>query len=333
MKKLTTLLLIICLIFSLTGCSKTTLEVDGKYWQANPTTYEVDEVLEYGVEVTNQTFANKNVIKNDNIKLEITDSANSYFRTAITDGVLEGKRVYKYTTKLQIVGRYTIIDKNVQLDYTDVIETETIFNADTTLAPITSKKIVKSNVPGTDKESGEYKLFGLEYDYTITYQGKNATLKFNETKDEGNILNKQKEEIYKNYNESAYLDNELLLFMPRGYKLISKDSFSVTFTTIDGLSGVDREMRLTTMFGNKTSSSTHDIKVDNYVFNGSPVADKTFKTVRAEFTLTSLFEGTPIECYYAYEEGERNKMVVCFSSVYPELGYLKYTLRNTQENK
>lgn len=333
MKKFITLLLIICITFSLTGCSKTTLEVDGKYWQANPTTYEVDEQLEYSVEVVNQTFANKNVVKNENLKLEITDSANSYYKTSITDGVLDGKRIYKYVTKLQIVGKYVVTQGNVQLDFTDVIETETIFNADTTLLPISSKKVVKTNLPGTEKDSNEYKLFALEYDYTITYQGKNATLKFNETKDEGEILNKQKEEIYKDYNDSAFLDNELLLFMPRGYKLISKNSFNVTFTTIDGLSGIEREMRLTTAFGNKTSSSTHDIKVDNYVLNGSPVADKTFKTVRAEFSLTSLFEGSPIECYYAYEDGERNKMVVCFSSVYPELGYLKYTLKNTQENK
>ncbi len=332
MKKFLTLLLIICLMFSLTGCGDSSLEVDGKYWQANPTSYEVDEELTYSVEVVSQTFADKNVVENESVKLEIADSANSYYKTSIKDGVLDGKRICKYITKLQIVGKYVITQGNIELAFTDTIETETVFNADTTLAPITSKRAVKSSYPAAD-EYGEYKLYALEYDYTITYAGKNATLKFNETKDELNLLNKDSQEVYKNYNSSAYLDNELLLFMPRGYKLISKSSFSVVFNTIEGLSGVEREMRLTTTFDSKTTSTTHDIKVDDYTYNGTPILDKTFKTVRAEFGLTSLFEGTPIECYYAHEDGERNKMVVCFTSLYPKLGYLKYTLNSTQENK
>lgn len=314
MKKLLTLFMSLLLVFSLTGCSETYLKVDALFWQNSTQGYDNTfyEELVYDVTCEKTTISNSTAVSNEEVELVINNG--SY--TVISKSAPEkGTSVVCVQTTLRIDGKYVDkTDNDREMPFVDEI-TSTCYFVSNNFKPISSTKNVKANSLGIESE--KYAIFYYEYNYEVNYNGNNANVTFNEIKDDSNIINADAVKEYKDATKNAYLDNEMLLFAPRGYNLLSNTNFSVSFSSLDVISQTTRGMYFTTMANNQSNPTLVTVNA----------LGQEIETVKVIFTLTGQFTGTPIECYYASKAGNRNRLVVCYTEMYGNLGYLKYTLK------
>ena len=313
MKKFLTLFLSILLVFSLSGCGKTYIKVDSFYWQ-NQGGYDNTyyEELVYEVTCEKTTVSNSTPVSNDEVELVINSGTYTVISKSAVD---KGSDMLCVQTILQLDGKY--IDKvnnNTELTFNDEIVSTCYFTA-TNYKPLSSTKQVKANSLAI--EGDKYQVYAYEYNYEVTYEGDNATVEFTEISDEHDIINADKVKEYKGATKEAYLDNEMLLFAPRGYNLLNENTMAVHFTSLDVITQTTRGMYFTT-------TTNKENKITAVTLNA---LGKEIETVKVMFYLTGQFTGSPIECYYATKTQDRNRLVACYTTLYGDLGYLKYTLK------
>ncbi len=320
MKKFITLLLITILsIFTLSGCGATTINYDGRYWYPDATaTSNIEEEIIYDVKVVNKTASDSTEVKNSKISLVLDEG--TFKTTLIKDG-----DNYKYTTSLLIKGNY-VYDEN-KYPINDDFTTTTIFTVKD-FTPISSYK--KSNSTTTLVSSNNLFTFvNYGYEYFVNYEGKDAktvlTTKFADG--EPTTINK----TIKDYNESPYIDNELLIFMPRALKIKDKESINLNFSTIDVISQELTKMTYSTISNQNTTLDikTFDFYYDN-VINNQPIVkeENKIEAVKLLASVNDTFSGSPIELYYATNHSQdRHRLVKAYTALNENLGYLEYTIK------
>ncbi len=332
MKKLITfLLLAIISIFSLTGCSGVqTMGFKAQYWLKNvaSTGYSpFSEVVEYDVKVVNVKPTNSVEYSNANLKMEVTSGT---YTTKLSMKQDEGGApYYLYETELQIEGKY-VLDKE-ERPFNNNVKSSTKFKTIVDdFAPISSSKSSTDTTTVT-KISNGYAVYNFRYNYAISYGDKNA-----ETNYELSLIGEaesepiRKDTVFKKYNEGLYVDNELLLLLPRAYSYDS--SFTKEFTTIDVVTQATQKMAYSSTTQNTGSA---DVKSFNlkYLLNGDEVGSEDFKAARVTAYINETFSGVDIEAYYSVDhETHRHRMVKCYTPLNDSLGYLEYTIKSATQN-
>lgn len=318
MKKLLTLFLSILLVLSLAGCGQTSVKIDAMYWQNSTQNYDntFSESLMYDVTCESSTISNSTKIENEEIAFVVNQGTYTITSKSVIDAQ-KGENVVCVETVLEMDGKYVVKADNSELSFVEEITTTCYFVANS-FKPISSTKNVKATTLGV--ENGKYMLFDFEYKYDVDYSGNDANVTFTEIKDDYSVINVETSRQYKDVTKNAYLDNEMIIFAPRGYNLLGNTNFSVSFESIDVISKTTRGMFFTTMSNNQSNPTTITINAFG----------QDIETVRVNFQLTGQFVGTPIECYYASKSENKNRLVVCYTQMYGNLGYLKYTLKEVK---
>ncbi len=331
MKKIITLLLILVIsVFTLTGCGETPIGFNAQYWHENIATTDyhlLHEVTEYEVNIVNKTPSNASEVSNKYFKMVI--ESGKYVTTLKMQEDENRKPYYYYKTELYLQGKYVF--DNEEKPFVNDVSTETTFKTIVNdFMPISTKK--QSNKTTTVIETTKgYALYDFTYNYSINYGEKDANTKY-----ELNAIGEKqttpiiKETTFSKYNKEAYIDNELLLLLPRTFNYDS--GFIKNFTTIDVVTQKVQKMMYTSTSNN---TSTPDIKTFNlkYRLNGSDVGGEEFKVARVSTVIDDTFSGTPIEAYYANEHStHRHRMVKCYTALNESLGYLEYTVKSVVQS-
>ncbi len=331
MKKfITTILIAIISIFALTGCGATSIGFKAQYWHENIATtdyHPLTEVIEYEIKLVNKTPSNSTEVSNKDVKMEITSG--KYVATLKMEEDENKKPYYYYKTELILEGKY-IFDKEEKSFINDVT-TETTFNTIVNdFMPISSKKSSSKTTTVIEANDG-YALYDFTYNYTVNYGEENAVTKYELNafgdKQTSPIV---KDNTFKNYKKELYIDNELLLLLPRTFAYDS--GFVKNFTTIDVVTQKIQNMSYNAV---TQSANNPDIKSFNlkYKLNGSEVGSDEFKTARVSTVIDDTFSGAAIEAYYANEHPtHRHRMVKCYTQLNESLGYLEYTIKSVVQS-
>lgn len=327
MKKSITLLLITILsIFTLSGCGNANISYDGRYWYNDATaTSNILEEITYDVKVVNKTPSDSTEVKNSNIALVLDEG------TYTTTLVKEGDN-YKYTTSLKIKGNYVYGDKSQPVN--DDLTSTTIFTVADLKVISSCKKSTSTTTLVSTNDKFTFVNYG--YEYFVNYEGENASAKFTATYGDNEPTTLSK--TFKDYSDSPYIDNELLLFMPRAFKIKDKESFNLNFSTIDAISQKLTKMSYTTISNQNTAMDvkTFDFYYDN-VINEETIINQENKleAVKVTLAIDDTYKGSPIELYYATNHlQDRHRLVKAYTSLSVDLGYLEYTIKsaNTKTN-
>ena len=137
-----------------------------------------------------------------------------------------------------------------------------------------------------------------------------------------------------NYNSGAFIDNNLLAFLPRAFDL--KDSFYQEFTTIDVPTHNVKKMFYTV---SETSSavSVHVFEnlTYNYTINGEQqTIESGFNTHRLYSAINDTFSGAPIELYYAVDTStHRHRLIKSYTALNDNMGFIEYTIKSVNVNE
>ncbi len=331
MKKfLTTTLVALIFLFSLTGCGSTTLNLKAQYWYEDEaiTTYKpIKETIVYDVSVVSKTPSNSQEIKNENVWMEIDKGTYTVTLQDGTDG--NGNACYVYSTALEIEGKY--VSATDFFEFKDkVTSTTKFYNIIKEFKPISSKKSSSCSTLVVANSNG-YGYLQFAYDYTIDYQGENAITNYNiDLLDEGGNVIKNYENrqlTFKDCFENAYVDNELLMLVPRAYNYNS--AFSLNFNTID----VVTQKNQTMLYNASGSNSSIDIKNFNlfYDLGGEMIGAENLAVAKVKIEIDDTFSGYPIEAYYITDhKTHRHRMAEVYTALNNEMGYLKYTIKKVE---
>lgn len=331
MKKFLALILsLFSAIFVLTGCSNKSLILNGRYYQGNLAGDEaLKETSVYTVTVVNKTPSNSTEVKNDNVTMVINEGT---YVTTLTSASLLSENLnkyrngYLYETNLSISGKYVI--NGVDHPFNDEYKTYTYLKSyHENLQPYETTKTVKSS---TLLASNEYFVDTIEYSYVIKYEDK-ANVDFTVIKDDKNRLSGLDGSVsYSNYNDSAFIDNELILFLPRTFNL--ENNYLQNFQTIDVLSKKIQKLAYTnTIIEDKPDVKTFTLPA--YTLNNGAPEDKTVTATHLTVELTGTYKGAEIEAYYANDQKDmRRNLVKLYTAVNSSLGYLEYTLKSVTRN-
>ena len=144
-------------------------------------------------------------------------------------------------------------------------------------------------------------------------------------KDYKNRLNYLNGKTEYEYNKGAFIENELLLFVPRSFNL--DDSYLQSVKTLDVISRKIQPMQYTTA-NTESGVSVKTIKLPSYTYNGVTTENKDVLSTMRTLQLTDVFKGAEIETYYATDYTEmRHSLVQFFTKINSDLGYLQYTLK------
>ncbi|MBR2376591.1 MAG: hypothetical protein IKA85_02275 [Clostridia bacterium] len=329
MKKLFTLFLVLIIsIFTLTGCGETPLGFKAQYWHENVATtdfHPLNETIEYDVKVVNKTPSNSAEMKNNDVKMEIT---NGKYITTLK--MLEDENnvpYYSYETELLIEGKYTF--KEEVKEFTNDVKSTTLFKTIVNdFMPISTTKSSNKTTTIMSAVNG-YALFDFTYSYDVNYGEKDATSKYTlntigETKSEPIVKNN----TFKKYNDKAYIDSELLLLLPRAFSY--EQSFMKSFSSIDVVTQKIQKMRY---YAGTEKTEVPDIKSFNlkYNLNGSETGAEDFKAAKVQVLIDDTFSGAAMEAYYAVDHPtHRHRMVKCYTALNDSIGYLEYTIKSVQ---
>lgn len=331
MKKIITILLIMVIsIFALTGCGETPIGFKAQYWHENIATtdyHPLTEVTEYEVKIANKTPNNATEVSNKNIKMEI---ASGRYVTTLKMQEDENKMPYYYfKTELYLQGKYVF--NNQEIPFENDVVSETTFNTIVKdFMPISTKK-QSSRTTTVIATADGYALYDFTYNYSIDYGSEDAKTRYElNTIGENKTTPIVKENTFSKYNKEEYIDNELLLLLPRAFDYDS--GFITNFTTIDVVT-----QKVQNMAYNATSKNTNnpDIKSFNlkYKLNGSEVGSEDFKVAKVSAGINDTFSGANIEAYYANEHTtHRHRMVKCYTALNESLGYLEYTVKSVVQS-
>ena len=347
MKKLTTILaLLLASMFLLTGCISTSIKYDGEYWNSTPATFQsIEETIVYDVTTTTKTLSSDTEVKNQYLRLIIDEGT----YTVTLKGALAKVNYYELTTELRIKGKYEYGPENsedvVSIPVDDYLKTTTKFESRANnFKPIYSSRTTYNEE--TQTKHFNTSMFSymegfieshLSYDYSIEYDGKNAKsimtqsqLRIDEETNEITGEDKIEDTFnYNNYDGGAYIDNNLITFLPRAFNL--EDSFYQEFTTIDVPTHSVKKMLYTVSeSSNAVSQFTFDNLTYDYKIKDVP------QTVESGFTayllyaaIDNTFSGTPIELYYATDASfHRHRLIKSYTALNDSMGYLEYTIKS-----
>ncbi len=301
--KILTVLTLIIIVLSLTACSNAKLSTSNYLWFKNPSAFKSNfkETLTYDLSFVNVTNADSTPVKVEGYSLEIDDG--SYVTTLEAKTDKDGN-YYVYTTEFNLKAKY--VTPNDSREFVDSFKTEVRFSE--TLTPISTKKEYRS-------EFSDYK-----YDYELTYDSSEATAVLKESDLSGTNF-KDNTFSFKKYTKGAFIDNDLILLIPRLYNVNS--SFIQEFKTIDVLSNKNHDMQLYAFLRDQNV----DVKVlSGYTLNGEEVAKDGLQCNHLQIVIKDNFSGNPIECYYAQDrDTHRHRLIETFTH-FGNVGYIKYSL-------
>ena len=316
MKKfLTLLLVIVTATFLFTGCDSTSMSYKAQYWHENiaVTDYHpFSEICEYDVKIAKSKPSNSTEVLNELVSMEI--SSGKYVTTLKMSTLENGKPCYIYTTKLLIEGKYVF--KNAETPFKNDVETNTVFKTIVDdFMPISSSK--KSNSTTTVIATNDsFNVYDFNYEYNINYKEKNAETKY---KLNSNVVNNEsgkvepieKNTTFKNYADGPYVDNELLLLLPRAYDY--SVAFSRSFNTIDVVTQKSHKMAY---YGMTSDGKNADIKKFNikYKLNGVEISDEALSAAKVNVKID--------------DTTHRHRMVKSYVALNDMMGYLEYSLVN-----
>lgn len=309
-KKLLLLLTLGVCVFSMTACSSTNLSTNGYLWFKNTSAFARHgwtETSTYDVSFVHATPHNSTEVKVDGYSLEITEG--KYITTLKT--FRDNGNYYEYTTKLILKFKYIVPNpetEGVYETHEETVNTTTKFKEN--LTPVKSVKTYSST------------FSNYHYEYEINYSGSTATANLTETDLEGNYPNKQNF-TFKKYNKKAYIDNDILLLIPRLFNV--DDNFSREFRTIDVLSNKNFDMQ---MYAYLNDGNVDVKNLENYVLNGVDLKtqSETVSCGHVQIVIDDVFSGNPIDCYYAQDRDTHRHRLVETYTRFGTLGYLKFHL-------
>ena len=244
------------------------------------------------------------------------------------------QQYYSFKTELTVKGNYKYDDKVIPID--DSVVSECIFSGlDNQFRPLRSSKSVTSTSVSTPNGSVQFSYFS--YNQTTEYSNGSATVKITKNKEMPEALKElviehTVNETENTYNKlgSPYIDNELTFFFPRAAELTS--GFSAQYSSLDALAQKVRKLSLSV----NSEKGTQEIKIPEYVYNGSTVKDKTIACFIAQISITGdSFTGTPQTLYFAAAgaKNENKRRLVKIETTLPYLaGTVAYTLRSVTYN-
>ncbi len=316
---ITTVILSIFLAFTLSGCGKGTLDYSGAYWHEDSNGFVgYNETNVYNVEVVSTKPSYSTEVKNDYVKLEIEKG--EYITNLKMLKSEEYGNYYSYSTSLNVKGKYVF--ESSEYAFEDFVETTTLFKTFSSgFSPISSKK-TSSNSTTLVATSTGYDIMKASYEFIVEYGEKDATLS-------RTIVNSSNEETkdsvtIKKYAKNNYIDNELLLLMPRAFKYDS--AFTKEFSTISAVEQRNLNMYFTTAnTNNETTVSSFNV---SYELNGVETSqENSLQAIAFSIGINDTFKGPNIESYYLIDQStHKHRMLYCFNTLNDNLGYLKYSL-------
>ena len=194
--------------------------------------------------------------------------------------------------------------------------------------PISTKKSSTCSTLVVANSNG-YGYLQFAYEYTVDYQGENAltNYKLGVLGEEGITDVESKQTTFKECFKDAYIDNELLMLVPRAYNYTS--AFSLNFNTIDVVTQKKQSM-LYSALGNDNNI---DIKNFNifYELGGETVGAEDLSVAKVKISIDDTFSGYPIECYYiTNHKTHRHRMAEAYTALNNNIGYLKYTIKKVE---
>ena len=323
-KTLTLIITTVFLLLNMASCGlPSTINYEGKYWYADATaSSNIYEQITYDVKVVSRTESNSNEVKNEFVSL-VLDSG-SFVTTLSKDG-----DNYLYETSLNVSGNYVYGNEKHPLN--DDLQSKAVFSVNG-FNPVYSEK--KSNSTTTlALLNNAYTLINYSYDYKVEYKGNNAQTTY--TSKIANDPAKTITNTYKNYTDNAYIDNELVTFMPRAINFNNKETYSLAFTTIDVLTQKLHDMTYTTA----TNNSKIDVKnftftYDN-VINDEKVTytENKIQVIKVLLMINDTFSGSTIELYYAMDhQTHRHRLIKAYTPLNDQMGYMEYTIKSAVLN-
>ena len=305
--KYSTLIVLIVLTLAFTACSNAPLSVNGHYWFKEPASFPIgfEEVLTYDVSFVHKTQSNSNEVKKEGYEILVEDG--KLITTLKTEQDASNKK-YVYKTEFYLKASF-VTPNNEPYSFEDSFVAESKFTSD--FKPISTTKVYKST------------LSNYNYEYQITYGGKNAEvslIEYAKTEYETPV-----NYTINNYLDGAFIDNDAILFLPRAFNIDS--SFNVQFSTIDVLS-----RKLQPMAYQAYLSDENKIDVKNLP-NPLATEGELIECNHITLRINDTFAGSPIECYYATKHTPyRHRLIELYTTfnfdVFGKLGYLKYQLVN-----
>lgn len=309
-RKFLVLAILILTVFTLSACSNVSLSANGYLWFKNPSAFKSNfkETLVYDVSLVHTTNSNSTEVKVDGYTLEIQEGTYTTTLEAKSD---KNRNYYVYTTEFNLKANYVAPQES--LEFTDTFKTVTEFNEN--LTPIKTTKDYRS----------EFSNF--KYSYVLNYESDKATASLVESDVDGKYPHEQ-EFTFKKYTKGAFVDNDMILLVPRLYNI--SNSFSQQFKTIDVLSNKNYDMQYYAYLKDENV----DVKVlSGYTLNGSAVGEDGIQCNHVQVIIDDNFSGNPIECYYAQDRDTHRHRLIETYTYFGSIGYLKYTLTSaTVEN-
>ncbi len=319
MKKLiTAIILSIFLAFTITGCGAKTLSYAGAYWHESGSGFVgFNETNVYSVEVVSTKPSNSTELVNEYVSLVIEDGEYTTNLKMLNDET--HGNYYAYTTTLKIKGKYVF--ETQEFAFEDDITTTTLFNSFAKDFSVIRSNRKSNNSTTLLAATSGYEITKASYEFNIEYGSSDAVL----TRTIINSLNEESKDTttIKKYAKSNYVDNELILLMPRAYKYDTP--FTDNFNSISGVDKRNLGLYYTTATNNnETTISSFNV---SYEHNGVQTTSETLQAIMFRIGLDSTFSGPSIDAYYLIDQKtHRHKMLCAYTALNDSLGYLKYTL-------
>ena len=325
MKKIIIMAITLCLVLSLTacscsGCKSTPPTPEASYFLADykiKDVMPVNEVAKYEIKFTNNGETASN---------GITPNATGIFTTTLTNTTLDlsyGEttnivKCYMLTTSYELNGSYTY--KNQTYPIADRIYSTVCFlGVKDNLKPIQAMRQVVCTTPYLEYSANkvnDIEFLNYNFEYVIDYTGKDAIMMFNDNL--GN-LDKPESTIIKNFYSNTFVENELLYFYPRAFKLNSGFSTTRQVVTVDGK--IDLNMKVSSFNSDfqwkVDGDKTHNVKVDV-----------------VQYTNTGRYTTAPISVYFANVNDTNNlfRAPVKIQSFVTLVGGFEYNLVSFSHN-
>ncbi len=334
--------LTLCFMLSFSACSQgVSTTLNGSYFLQNVGNVNiignVDETNVYKVSFKKASNLSTSMPQ---ISLEEADGFNVY-TTHLKNGEYNGTSCYILDTELKIKINYLYGEESNTYD--DYVKTKVYFlSVSNKLKPLYSETEADAHSPVTDK-NGKYEIVNLKYKFTTTYQDNSAVVDFTKTTGDFGIPEGKRE--YSNLSSGYYFDNATMLFMPRAIKLT--DSSSLTFSSIDAISGTNRTMimKSDTTKPNENlifslSNSNENVINGVYYINDKKEflsEDKASQVIACQivnFNVSGTFSGSAIKCWYANvsQEVAKARLIKMETTAPYSLGTFTYVIEKTTEN-
>ncbi len=328
-----------CLLLSLvmlSACSQgivTTLS--GNYFLQNKGQTDlignVDETSLYDV-----SFKATKTSPANGLSVSLNENADSnFYKVRLVNAKYEETDCYLLETTLKTDLSYKNTDGTVSNAEDTVVSKVYFSSVASKLKPLYSKTTATAHSPVL-KADGNYEITALNYTYETIYGETDATSTFSHT--EGTFDIEDGEKVYKKYYKSSYyFDNATMLFMPRAIKL--NDSSSLSFYSIDALSGVNRKMTMTSSSNENIVFAPDDteqstVKHAYYIDDRKYFVDGDKQVIKCQivnFAISGTFSGTPIKCWYASTDVENAmaRLIKMEVSAPYSMGTFTYIIRST----